>query len=106
MRAESSVMNRDAMVQVPGGTFRMGSDNHYAEEAPSHDVSVDGFWIDVTPVTNRQFRAFAQATRHVTLAEVPPDPKQYPGALPHMLKAGSLVFTPPKQRVDLRNWGE
>ncbi len=48
---------RDGMVFVPGGTFRMGSDAHYPEEAPVHRVMVDGFWIDATPVTNVQFRA-------------------------------------------------
>jgi sulfatase modifying factor 1 len=92
------------MVFVRGGTYLMGSDHHYPEEAPAHHVTVDGFWIDVTPVTNRQFREFVEATGYVTLAELPPDPKMYPGALPHMLKPGSLVFTPPKHRVDLRNW--
>src|SRR5579863_7043498 len=83
------------MLWIPGGTFRMGSDKHYPEEAPVHRVTVDGFWMDVTPVTNRQFREFVDATGHVTFAEIPPDPKDYPGALPHMLHAGSLVFTPP-----------
>jgi hypothetical protein len=72
------------MVRIPGGTFRMGSDKHYAEEAPAHRVSVDEFWIDRTPVTNRQFKAFVEATGHVTFAEILPDPKDYPGALPHM----------------------
>jgi formylglycine-generating enzyme required for sulfatase activity len=43
---------------IPGGTFRMGSDEHYPEEAPTHQVTVEGFWIDRTPVTNRQFRKF------------------------------------------------
>jgi formylglycine-generating enzyme len=62
------------MVFIPGGTFRMGSDHHYPEEAPSHRMSVDSFWIDRTPVTNRQFKAFVRATGHVTTAEVPPDP--------------------------------
>lgn len=94
------------MVFIPGGTFRMGSDKHYSEEAPVHRVIVDGFWIDPAPVTNRQFDEFVRATGHVTFAEIPPDPKDYPGALPHMLYAGSLVFTPPSHRVDLRNWGE
>src|SRR5512138_1415668 len=77
---------------IAGGTFRMGSDRHYPEEAPVHRVAVDGFWMDATPVTNRQFAAFVAATGHVTTAEVAPDPKDYPGALPHMLFAGSLVF--------------
>lgn len=92
------------MVFVRGGTYLMGSDHHYPEEAPAHHVTVDSFWIDVTPVTNRQFREFVETTGYVTQAELPPDPKLYPGALPHMLKPGSLVFTPPKHRVDLRNW--
>ncbi len=95
-----------AMVFISGGTFRMGSDRHYPEEAPVHRAAVDGFWIDRTPVTNRQFRQFVRATGHVTFAEIPPDPKDYPGALPHMLYAGSLVFAPPNHPVDLRDWGQ
>ena len=47
-------------------------------------------------MTNRQFKAFVRATGHVTFAEITPDPKDYPGALPDMLYAGSLVFTPPR----------
>jgi len=34
------------MVWIPAGTFRMGSDQHYPEEAPVHRATVDGFWID------------------------------------------------------------
>jgi formylglycine-generating enzyme len=94
------------MVFVPGGTFRMGSDHHYPEEAPVHCVTVDAFWMDRTPITNRQFKSFVQATGYVTNAERPPDPKDYPGALPHMLYAGSLVFTPPAHAVDLRDWSQ
>ena len=84
------------MVRVPGGTFRMGSDSHYPEEAPAHRVAVDGFWIDRAPVTNAEFRRFVDETRHVTFAEITPNAEDYPGALPHMLKAGSLVFSPPR----------
>ena len=94
------------MVWIAGGTFRMGSDRHYPEEAPVHRVTVDGFWIDRTPVTNAQFRWFVHATGYVTDAEIAPDPKDYPGALPHMLKAGSLVFSPPRHAVDLRDWSQ
>src|SRR5262249_30887319 len=94
------------MIAIPGGTFRMGSDKHYPEEAPVHRVTVDPFFIDRTPVTNRQFKEFVRATGHKTFAEIPPDPKDYPGALPHMLYAGSLVFTPPSHQVDLRNWSQ
>ena len=101
-----SELGRQDMVWLPGGTFRMGSDQHYPEEAPVHRVTVDGFWMDRTPVTNRQFRKFVEATGHVTVAEIPPDPKDYPGALPHMLFAGSLVFTKPKRAVDLSRWAD
>jgi formylglycine-generating enzyme len=94
------------MVRIPGGTFRMGSDTHYPEEAPVHRVTVDGFWIDRTPVTNRQFKAFVKATGHKTFAEILPDPKDYPGALPHMLYAGSLVFTPAQNVTNLRDWSQ
>jgi sulfatase modifying factor 1 len=95
------------MVWLPGGTFRMGSDKHYAEEAPVHSVTVGAFWIDRTPVTNRQFREFVRATGHVTFAEIAPDARDYPGALPNMLSAGSLVFSPPKHPVDdMRNWSQ
>jgi formylglycine-generating enzyme required for sulfatase activity len=85
----------------------MGSDRHYPEEAPAHRVEVDGFWIDRTPVTNGQFRAFEEATGHVTFAEIAPDPRDYPGALPHMLKPGSLVFAPPRRRLaSLEDWSQ
>ena len=94
------------MIFVPGGEFRMGSDRHYPEEAPVHRVSVDAFWIDRAPVTNRQFRKFVNATNHVTFAEIAPRAEDYPGALPHMLKAGSLVFSPPKGPVDLNDWSQ
>ena len=94
------------MVFVPAGEFRMGSDGHYPEEAPVHRVSVGAFRIDAAPVTNRQFRKFVNATNYVTFAEIAPDPKDYPGALPKMLKAGSLVFTPPKTPVDLNDWSQ
>ena len=94
----------DNMIWIPGGTFRMGSDRHYPEEAPSHRVAVEGFWIERTPVTNRQFRTFVEAADYVTLAEIRPDPKNYPGALPHMLYAGSLVFRRPLERVQVDHW--
>src|ERR1044072_7676171 len=95
-----------AVVFVPAGTFGMGSDRPYPEEPPVHRVTVDAFSIDRTPVTNRQFKAFVRATGYVTTAEIPPDPKNYPGALPPMLYAGSLVFTPPDRPVDQRDWSQ
>ena len=94
------------MVWISGGTFHMGSDKHYAEEARAHRVTVDAFWIDHAPVTNREFREFIRATGRVTCAEIAQDPKDYPGALPNMLRAGSLVFDPPKHPVDTRDWSQ
>jgi formylglycine-generating enzyme required for sulfatase activity len=106
LEAEAPTVACDAMILIPGGTFRMGSDRHYPEEAPSHRATVDSFWMDRTPVTNRQFKEFVKATGHVTFAEIPPDPKDYPGALPHMLYAGSLVFQPPTHPVNLQDWSQ
>jgi formylglycine-generating enzyme required for sulfatase activity len=94
----------ERMVWIDGDAFWMGSDHHYPEEAPLHRARVDGFWIDRTPVTNRDFRRFVKATGHVTVAETAPDPRDYPGALPHMLQPGSLVFTQPHEAVDLQDW--
>lgn len=80
------------MAWIAGGNFLMGSDHHYPEEAPAHRVSVDGFWMDCLPVTNQQFNSFVSATGYVTLAEKTPRAEDYPGAMPEMLKPGSVVF--------------
>jgi sulfatase modifying factor 1 len=91
------------MIRVPGGEFVMGSDAHYPEEAPARRVSVDGFRIDPTAVTNAQFGAFVSETGYVTVAERPLDPADFPGAPPENLVPGSLVFTPTAGPVDLRH---
>ncbi len=95
------------MVWVPGGTFIMGSNKHYPEEAPAHVVTVDGFWMDQHTVTNEQFSRFVEETGYVTFCEKPPNPDDYPGALPELLTPASVVFKKPDHRVDLRdpyNW--
>jgi formylglycine-generating enzyme required for sulfatase activity len=83
------------MRRLDGGIFRMGSERYYPEEAPVRKVRVDAFWIDETPVTNRQFARFVEATGHRTAAQIAPDPKDYPDMPPEMAQAGSLVFEPP-----------
>jgi formylglycine-generating enzyme required for sulfatase activity len=93
----------DGMVWIPGGTFTMGSDRHYPEEAPAHRVSVDGFWIDRYAVTNADFRRFVEATGHLTLAERPVDPADYPGAKPELLEPSAVVFRRTAGPVDLQN---
>jgi formylglycine-generating enzyme required for sulfatase activity len=95
------------MTWVPGGTFLMGSADFYPEERPVHPVSVGGFWIDDVPVTVAEYRMFVAATGHVTVAERPPDPADYPDADPALLVPGSLVFRRTDGPVDLRdfhNW--
>lgn len=91
------------MIEIQGGRFRMGSDRHYPEEAPAHDVIVDPFRLDRHPVTNAQYAAFVAATGYVTLAEIAPDPADYPGMAPEMARPGSLLFVPPVAGVDLRD---
>jgi len=83
---------------IRGGAFRMGSEDFYPEEAPVRDAAVGDFWIDETPVTNRQFARFVAETGYQTLAERPPSPELYPGLLPEMLRPGSSVFNPPDRR--------
>lgn len=91
------------MVWIPGGTFVMGSNDHYPEEAPAHEVSVDGFWMDQYAVTNAHFSRFVEETNYVTSAERCPNPADYPGAKPELLVPASVVFRRPGHRVDLRD---
>ena len=67
------------LVDLPGGSFRMGSTSFYPEEAPIHTVTVASFAVERHPVTNAQFAEFVAATGYVTVAEQPIDPALYPG---------------------------
>jgi formylglycine-generating enzyme len=91
------------MARIPGGEFLMGSNAHYAEEAPAHRVSVGAFWMDAHTVTNKEFRRFVDATGYVTLAEKPANADDYPGAKAEMLSPSSVMFRKASQPVDLRN---
>ena len=103
----------DGMAWIPGGEFSMGCDdprgkpfggnNAMPDARPVHRVAIDGFWIDRTEVTNRQFAAFVTATSYVTVAERAPKAEDFPGAPPENLVAGSIVFTPPAHRISLEN---
>jgi formylglycine-generating enzyme required for sulfatase activity len=95
------------MIFVSGGSFRMGSDKHFPEEKPQRVASVGGFWIDRHEVTNAQFAAFVTATGYITVAERPVDPALYPGAPPHLLLPGGMVFHAPAalgSAEDFRQW--
>ena len=89
---------------IPGGEFLRGSDNPRMRDAqPQHRVVVNGFWMDKTAVTNEKFEKFVKATDYVTVAERTPLAKDFPGAPPENLVAGSVVFSPPKGPVPLDN---
>ncbi len=89
------------MKLIEGGSFRMGSDRHYPDEAPVRTVEVESFWIEEMPVTNADFANFVKATGHVTTAEIAPTIEQYQMADPALLHPGSAVFTPTPHAVDL-----
>jgi len=101
------------MVWIPGGEFTMGSNNDYSrkDEKPPHRVKVDGFWLDSTLVTNKQFKEFVEATGYVTTAEKAPTleeimsqvPPGTPPPSPELLVAASLVFKPTKGQVSLKS---
>ena len=103
-----------SMVWIPTGTFTMGSDapEAAANEGPPHQVRVDGFWIDVTEVTNAEFGRFVSATGHITTAEKTPNieeiMKQVPPGTPpppkEVLVPGALVFTSPRHQVELSRY--
>ncbi len=92
----------EGMVWITGGEFSMGAEE-FPDAQPWHRVSVDGFWMDKTEVTNDQFAKFVKATKYVTLAEQAPRAEDFPGAPPENLVAGSVVFSPPGHPVKLNN---
>lgn len=89
------------MTLLRGGTFLMGAQGFYDDEAPVRSMTVGAFWIDRTPVTNDQFAAFVAATGYRTFAEHAPDPAEYPGMPIELAQPGSIVFMPPSQPVAL-----
>lgn len=103
----------EGMVDVPPGTFMMGSHSKESkpEELPLHKVSVDGFYMDETEVTNEQFEKFVKDTGYVTTAEKPVDweslkqqvPPNTPKPSAEKLAPGSMVFIPTKGSVPLTN---
>ncbi len=104
------------MVWIKGGTFMMGADNEQGrqDEYPKHAVQLNGFFIDITEVTNDQFAAFVKATGYITTAEKDiqwEDLKKQlaagtPRPSPEVLKAASLVFVPTPAAVDLQDYSQ
>jgi len=91
----------------------MGADGKEArkDEKPIHTVKLDGFWMDATPVTNRQFQAFVEATGYVTTAEKAPTLAEIMSQVPlgtpeppeELLVPASLVFKPSQGPISLKN---
>lgn len=100
---QESAPSTAGMVWIAGGEATLGSQNG-DWDAPLHKVKVSGFWMDRTEVTNEQFQAFVLATGFVTDAERKPTKEEVPGVPEELLVAGSLVFTPPPDAVDLREF--
>jgi len=108
------------MVWIPGGTFLQGAVPHdkiaMMLEKPQHKVTVDGFYMDITEVTNAQFKKFIDSTGYITVAERKVDwnelKKQLPIGIekPHdsLLQPGSLIFKKTKTSVpnlyDFSQW--
>jgi formylglycine-generating enzyme len=104
----------EGMAWIPGGEFSMGAQDPpdmntvgmqaTLDSRPIHRVYVDGFWMDKTDITNREFSIFVQSTGYVTIAERKPKAEDFPGAPPENLVAGSVVFSPPDHQVALNNY--
>ena len=120
----------EGMVWIPGGKFWMGGPSEeacrrilgavefgkpccpmlregFGDAQPSHEVEVDGFWMDEAEVTNAQFRKFVEATGYVTVAERKPKAEDFPGVPEEALVPGSVCFRRPPPDADLqdhRSW--
>ena len=105
----------NGMVWVEGKSYTKGAkqNDHYAmmREKPSHEVYIDGFYIDVTEVTNNQFQKFINETGYLTIAEREIDwdemKKSLPAGTPKphdsILQPGSLIFNDKLKKVDNMN---
>jgi len=67
------------MVYVPSGTFHMGSsdeDINYTYTARNKAVSISGFWMDATEITNNEYRQFTNWVRDSIAAKLLGNVKQ------------------------------
>jgi len=115
------------MMWIPGGKFAMGGPGRdacqqalsatdpkkptcsllrsgFTDSQPTHEVEVNGFWMDEAEVTNDQFQKFIDATHYVTVAERKPKAEDFPGAPEEMLVPGSVCFKSPSHSVALNDF--
>ncbi len=104
MRGVTTPAGLTELVEVPGGTFAMGSDRFYPDEGPVHAETVGTVAVEQHPVTNAQFARFVVETGHLTVAERPLDPVLDPGVAAEDLLPGALAFRPTPGPVDLGDW--
>lgn len=94
----------EGMAWIAPGSFFMGTDDPmFVDARPVHSVTLDGFWIDTTEVTNAAFETFVRATNFKTVAEHAPRASDFPQAPPEALVAGSVTFSPPDHHVSLED---
>ena len=89
------------MVWIAGGSFFMGSRDGNEDEKPVHEVEQSGLWMDITEVTNAEFKRFVDATGYATVAERTPTREDFAGQVEDTslirdedLIAGSICFNP------------
>jgi formylglycine-generating enzyme required for sulfatase activity len=133
---EESGPTPPGMVWIPGGTFVMGDRRgaphkhpEHLDEIPEHrdsqfehEVTLDGFWMDATEVTNAQFQEFVDETGFVTDSERQRTLEEFAGQIPtdigpipadvialreEMLAPGSFCFNPAfdPSKIDKRQPG-
>jgi formylglycine-generating enzyme required for sulfatase activity len=59
----------EGMRIIPAGNFLMGSQGWGEYESPVHEVFLDDYLIDESPVTNKQFNKFVEETGFISDAE-------------------------------------
>lgn len=52
------------LVEIPGGEFQMGRNGELPQEGPAHQVTVSGFSMDKTEVTNAEYARFVSEANH------------------------------------------
>lgn len=70
MKTKNEVASTEGMRLIPSGKFLMGSEGWGQFESPIHEVFVDEFLMDETPVTNLQFAEFVKQSGYKTSAEL------------------------------------
>ncbi len=90
--ASPAIRETNGMVWIPAGSFWMGSSDGGPDERPVHEVTLHGFWMDKTEVTNDEFAKFIAATGYVTTAEKPSSDT----------RPGSRIFRPPSRETAIQ----